>query len=51
MTFLLGRPLDFYTTLQIGFFPFIVFDLLKAGRFASRLPHSLAPFLFLIDES
>ncbi len=31
MTFLLGKPLSFYATLQIGFFPFIVFDLLKAG--------------------
>ncbi|MDD3699980.1 MAG: hypothetical protein PHI00_09590 [Atribacterota bacterium] len=31
MTFLLGKPLDFYTTLQIGFFPFVVLDLLKAS--------------------
>ena len=31
MAFLLGKPVDFYTTLQIGFFPFVVLDLLKAS--------------------
>jgi len=47
MNFLLGKPLSFYATLQVGFFPFIGFDLLKAGGaavLAFHLLHHLGRF-------